>query len=296
MAWEKAIPAVTSAMAPIAVAQAISSREAQAAMATTAAPRQASRSRTESSGIPGWLALRTTSTRLTARATARARRRPALRRSATAATTGPAGSRVPSRTGAPPSNSPTTVPSASSATRSAASGSAGSSTVIVTALAAGRSSSRTITFPAWAVDRQWTRRRLSPGHVRAGAPGQAHVGPGAIEDVARSVVGVEARGLGPAAARGDVQWRRQAERHPARPPLQRERRGRRDIERHRMVDAPPDGDEGDHVDRGAPASPRSDEHLGTGWLHRADAHPGAGVDPQLHREARHCRRPARCAR
>ena len=41
-------------------------------------------------------------------ATARARRRPALRRSATAPRTGPDRSRVPSRTGAPPSSRPTT--------------------------------------------------------------------------------------------------------------------------------------------------------------------------------------------
>ena len=55
------------------------------------------------------------------------------------------------------------MPKAPSATRSAASGSSGSSTVIVTGSAAGCSSSRTIMWPAWAVDRQWTRRRASPG-------------------------------------------------------------------------------------------------------------------------------------
>jgi hypothetical protein len=43
-------------MAPIAVAQAISSREAQAAIASSAAPRQATRSRMELSGGPGWFA------------------------------------------------------------------------------------------------------------------------------------------------------------------------------------------------------------------------------------------------
>ena len=54
-------------------------------------------------------------------------------------------------------------PGRPSATRSAASGSAGSSTVIVTGSAAGCSSSRTIMWPAWAVERQCTMRRGSPG-------------------------------------------------------------------------------------------------------------------------------------
>ena len=61
VACEKAVPAETSAMAPIAVVQAISCREAHAAMATSTAPRQASRNRIESSGTPGWLARRTAS-------------------------------------------------------------------------------------------------------------------------------------------------------------------------------------------------------------------------------------------
>src|ERR1700722_1975406 len=66
VAWENTMPADTSTMAPIAVVQAISSRDAQAAMATSAAPRQATRSRMELSGGPGWLARRTASTTLTA--------------------------------------------------------------------------------------------------------------------------------------------------------------------------------------------------------------------------------------
>ena len=110
VACEKAVPAATSTMAPSAVVQAISPSEAQAAIATTTVARQASRSRTESSGSPGWLARRTTSMTLTVGrrrpgpppATARARRRPALRRSVTGSTTGPDSSLVPSSTGAPP--------------------------------------------------------------------------------------------------------------------------------------------------------------------------------------------------
>ena len=55
VACEKAVPAAMSTMAPSAVAQAISPSAAHAAMATTTVARQASRSRTESSGCPaGW--------------------------------------------------------------------------------------------------------------------------------------------------------------------------------------------------------------------------------------------------
>ena len=67
VACEKAVPADTSTMAPAAVVQAISWREAQAAIATSTAPRQASRNRMEFSGSPGWLARRTAATMLTAR-------------------------------------------------------------------------------------------------------------------------------------------------------------------------------------------------------------------------------------
>ena len=55
VACEKTVPADTSTMAPMAVVQAISCREAQAAIATSTAPRQASRKRTEFSALPvGW--------------------------------------------------------------------------------------------------------------------------------------------------------------------------------------------------------------------------------------------------
>ena len=67
VACENTVPADTSTMAPRAVVQPISWREAQAAIATSTAPRQASRSRMEFSGSPGWLARRTAATRLTAR-------------------------------------------------------------------------------------------------------------------------------------------------------------------------------------------------------------------------------------
>ena len=66
VACEKTVPADTSTMAPTAVVQAISCREAQAAIATSTAPRQASRKRTEFSGTPGWLARRTDSRTFTA--------------------------------------------------------------------------------------------------------------------------------------------------------------------------------------------------------------------------------------
>ena len=67
VACEKAVPAATSTMAPTAVVQPISWSEAQAAIATSTAPRQASRNRMEFSGSPGWLARRTAATMLTAR-------------------------------------------------------------------------------------------------------------------------------------------------------------------------------------------------------------------------------------
>ena len=96
--------------------------------------------------------------------TARARRGPALRRSATAPTTGPDASVVPSSDGR------AAFEQADDGTRGRPRpparprrGPRGSSTVIVTGSAAGCSSSRTIIRPAWAVARQWTRRRLSPG-------------------------------------------------------------------------------------------------------------------------------------
>ncbi len=157
--------AVTSEISPI---------DAAAAIATMTAPRQATRSATECSGRPGRLALRIVSRVLIsirsrrgcamrASGTARARRRPAPRRSATRATTGPDASTVARWTGAPRSSNCTTVPRARSATRSASSGSAGSVTVTVTGSDDGPSSSLTISSPACAVARQCTRRRLSPG-------------------------------------------------------------------------------------------------------------------------------------
>ena len=89
--------------------------------------------------------------------------RPA-RRSATAPRTGPAALPRAEEDGHRPSaRRPTTDARAPSATRSAASGSAGSSTVTVTGSAAGCSSSRTIMWPACAVERQCTIRRVSPG-------------------------------------------------------------------------------------------------------------------------------------
>ena len=96
-------------------------------------------------------------------ATARASRRPAARRSATSASTRPDVSVVASSTGVPRSRRATTVPRARSATRSASSGSAGRATTTLIGSAAAPSASRTISSPVWAVARQWTWRRLSPG-------------------------------------------------------------------------------------------------------------------------------------
>ena len=116
-----------------------------------------------------------------AAATARASRRPAVRRSATAARTGPDCSVVPRTTGLPSWSRRTTEPSAPSATRSAASASAGSSTVMVTGSAAGCSSSCTIRWPAWAVAAPVDEAAGVARHVGAGAPGQALVRARSVE-------------------------------------------------------------------------------------------------------------------
>ena len=174
--YEKTMPAVTSTEAATAVVSDTSANEAQAAIDTRTAPRQAARSRMECSGGPGLFARRIASSTLMV---ARCGRRPACRHRH-GPPRAPAGGphfddrrRVPPRDrqarrcrggpGAPVASRCTTVPSARSATRSASSGSSGSSTVTVTASAEGRSSSRTINLPACAVARQCTRRRLSPG-------------------------------------------------------------------------------------------------------------------------------------
>ena len=169
-------------------------------------------------------------------ATARARRRPASRRSATgrgdrpAALTGTEHDRRAALEQAAPRS-----PGRRSATRSASSRSGGRSTVMVTASAAGRSSSRTITFPACAVERQWTRRRLSPAR-RGGRRGESRSARGRSRaSPAPSSAG--GRGSCAAAARRDVQRCRQAERDPLGPPLQGERRRRGHVERDRIVDA-----------------------------------------------------------
>ena len=285
VACEKAVPAATSTMAPAAVVQAISWREAQAAIATSTAPRQASRNRMEFSGSPGWLARRTAATMLTAPATARARRRPALRRSATAPRTGPAASLVPRRTGVP-------------SCEEAHDRSQGPFRHPLGRLGVGGQFHR---------DRHRLGRRLlqlahhhvagmgrrapmhhPPGiarHVRAGAAGQAHVGTGPIEDVARPLVRAPGHGLGPAAAGRHVERRGQGEPHALRPPLQRERCGRGDVEDDRVVDTAPHRQQRDDTVGPAPPAGRPDERLRTRWVDGADAHAAAGPDLHLQRQA-----------
>ena len=267
VAWENAVPADTSTMAPIAVVQAISSREAQAAIATSTAPRHASRNRIESSGRPGRLARRTASIRLTAErpgprpttapagpGTARARRRPAPRRSATG-----------SEDGTRPF--PGAEKDRSASLEHVDHGPQGPLRHAFGRVGVRRQFDgdrhRLGRRPLQLADHQRARMcRRAPvhqatavtGRVRAGAPGQAPIGSGLLEDVARPLVGVLTGRLRPAAARRDVECRREWEQHPPRPPLQRERRGRSDVERHRVVDAAPDRHErDDRIDR-APAS------------------------------------------
>ena len=95
--------------------------------------------------------------------TARARRRPADRRSATVSVRWPPTSVVVRMTDVPRSKRATRVPKACSATASAASSSGGRVTTTTTGSAVGPSISRTINSPLWAVAGQWTHRRLSPG-------------------------------------------------------------------------------------------------------------------------------------
>ena len=77
---------------------------------------------------------------------------------------GPVASLVPSNTGAPLSEQAARLSRAHLPPPvRPRQGRRGSSTVIVTGSAAGCSTSRTMRRPAWAVARQWTRRRASPG-------------------------------------------------------------------------------------------------------------------------------------
>ena len=285
VAYEKTVPAATSTMAPTAVVQAISWREAQAAIATSTAPRQASRNRMEFSGSPGWLARRTAATTLMAPATARARRRPALRRSATAPRTGPAASLVPRRTGHPALEEAHDGARAPSATRSAASGSAGSSDRDRHRL--GR---RLLQLPHHQVARVGRRAPMHEapgvaGHVRAGARGRP------MSDRGRSrtspVPSSGRRGTGWARPqRGDT-WSAEGRGSRTRFVHHCNANGAAEATSRvdRVVDTAPHRQQRDDAVGPAPPAGRPDERLGTGWVDGTDAHPAAGPDLHLHRRA-----------
>ena len=96
-------------------------------------------------------------------------------------------------------------------------------------LGAGRSTSRTISWPAWAVARQCTRRRASPGRRDGHPEGSPASTRGCVAASPVLVVGTQERRLGrpqraPRAARPGAAGQ------PSRPPLQCERSRRRDVE------------------------------------------------------------------
>ena len=123
------------------------------------------------------------------------------------------------------------------------------------------------------------------GHVRPDAPGQADVGPGAIEDVTRPFVGAQGHRLRAATAGRHVQRRGQGELQTFGPPLQPEWGRRGDLEGDRLVDtAAQRHQRDDAIDRTPPAG-RPDERLRTGWVDRSDPHAAAGLDAHLHRPA-----------
>ena len=205
VACEKTVPAATSTMAPTAVVQAISPRDAQAAIATSTAPRQATRSRTESSGTPaGWPAGRR---RGRSRAGAAAGHAPAHGAGQPAPGAPPVGHGPDDGTrglpGPEQDRAPalragrTTEPSAPSATRSAASGSAGSSHRDGHGL--GRRPLHLAHHEAAGVGGRAPVDQAPgvTGHVRTGAAGQPRVGTGPVEQVARPLLGPQGGRLRP---------------------------------------------------------------------------------------------------
>ena len=158
----------------------------------------------------------------------------------------------------------------------------------VTGSADGRSSSRTINSPAWAVARQCTRRRLSPGRVRAGTPRAARVGPRPVDAPSPvSSCGHRARPGRPAAAGRDVERRRAAGAAPAASTTAaRTEPPRRCRASTAVVHAAARRHQGDAVaDRRRCRPGRPDEDLGAGRLDRPDAQPGAASTSDVHRQA-----------
>ncbi len=121
--------------------------------------------------------------------------------------------------------------------------------------------------------------------ARTGAPPrEAGVGTGALLHLTGLLRGLRARPLGPPPARCHVELGGQRDLHPTGPPLQRERRRRGDVDRHRAVHPVAPGHHGDPVGRGAASPGRADEDLGTGRFDRTDAEPGARPNVEVHRE------------
>ena len=174
-----------------------------------------------------------------ARGTARAKRRPAPRRSATRATTGPDDSTVARWTGAPRSSNCTTVPRARSATRSASPGSEGSVDRDRDRLGRGA-----FDLAHHQLAGMCRRPPVHPtstvtGPIGTSTSGLTDVGLEPIENCAGFFLVIpEREGPGPTPAGCDVEHRRQREHDPAGPPLQGERCRRGDVERHGLMDPP----------------------------------------------------------
>ena len=221
------------------------------------------------------------------RATARARRRPATRRSATRATTGPDGSSVSSRTVEPPSSRSTTVPRARSATRSAASGSSGRST---------RDDGRFGRRPLQLLHHQRAGVRggapvdeppAVTGAVRAGAARQARVGPRPLDDHPGLLLAWARRVPGGATrpTRGETWSGAGRDPHPAGPPLQGERRGRGDVERHDSCTPRRTGTSVMRSPAGRPRPTGPTKASRPGGATAPQAQTGPGLDPDLQRQA-----------